>query len=71
MRNSFIVGFIIRIYHDARSPERQMLIFSSKDTAELWGPTLHLINKYIELFSFGVEWMGANLSFQLVSRLRT
>ena len=23
-----LVGFIIRIYHDARSPERQILIFT-------------------------------------------
>ena len=49
----------------------KILFFSSKGTVEVWGPTQPLISKYIELFSFGVEWMGVNLSFQLVSRLRT
>jgi len=31
-----LVGFIIRIYHDARSPERQILIF------------IHFHNKYFK-----------------------
>ena len=49
-----LVGFIIRIYHNARSPERQIhvseLAFSPECLDSLWGPTSLLYKRHNKLF---------------------
>jgi len=43
-----LAGFIIRIYHDARSPERQILFISARNTLIPWSSSRqpHHITKY-------------------------
>jgi len=41
----YLVGFIIRIYHDARSPERQTVrIFTDRNVATVDKHMLHFLN---------------------------
>jgi len=47
-----LVGFIIRIYHDARSPERQIRILVISQFSELF---------YFWGFSFSRMWLGVRL----------
>jgi len=45
-----LVGFIIRIYHDARSPERQILGWIISFFLKLWDPEFFLVSYQSRLY---------------------
>jgi len=56
-----LVGFIIRIYHYARSPERQIQNYCKFKIVILW----HLIDKFTHTHTHSDIWMGKSVSISI------
>jgi hypothetical protein len=62
-----LIGFIIRIYHDSRSPDRHIYLICWKLMTNVWK---YMCNNFIVLYDFIWKWERPSVFFLVPSAVR-